>query len=188
MAIDYGPMKDRRTDLEEHFFLKEDQKMLENLRSLQKMQETKEALAQVSRIRNEAILQRLVELDVRPETLVSLRLIPLVEMAWANGSVDEKEKAAVFAAAEREGWAKDQPDYEILARWMEHRPAPKLLEAWLNYVRGLAEHFTPEEKAEFKKAVMTHARNIAEASGGFLGFGKISASEAEMLRKLDAAF
>ncbi len=188
MSTNIGPMDNRRKDLEDLFFIKEDQKILDNLRALRKLQETKEALAHVSRIRNDAVLQKLVELGVRPETLVSLRLIPLVEMAWACGSVDEKEKAAVFAAAEHDGWAKDQPDYKILEQWMEHRPDPKLLEAWLSYVRGLAEHLSPAEKAQFKKDLMTHAHDIATASGGLLGLRKISPGEAEMLKKLDAAF
>ncbi|HOU92007.1 MAG TPA: hypothetical protein PLU22_13235, partial [Polyangiaceae bacterium] len=74
--------------LEDAFFLAQDTVLVERLRALRKMQESKEALAAASGIASDAILSRLVELDVRPETVAALATVPLIEVAWADGEVD----------------------------------------------------------------------------------------------------
>jgi hypothetical protein len=176
-------------NLLDSFFLKEDQKLIEKQRAMRKLKETKEELAKASGIKNDAILQKLVELNVRPETLASLTLVPLVEVAWADGSVDENEKKAVLAAVERHGFSKGSTDYDLVTQWMTHRPAPALLEAWMHYVQGLCEQLSPEEIKTLKEDLVGHTRNIAMASGGFLGLGnKISKSEEDILKKLEGAF
>lgn len=175
--------------LDDLFFRKEDQKLIDQLKALKKLKETKEALSEVSGIKNEHILQKLVELQVRPETLASLSLIPLVEVAWADGNVDTKEKELVLSCAIKMGFPKGGPDYEILSQWMTHRPSVELLDAWIHYIQGLCEKLTGEEKGELKKELIENTRSVAMASGGFLGLGnKISKSESAILEKLENAF
>jgi len=179
-------MSERLDDL---FFLNEDKKLIEQLKIMKQMKETKENLAKVSGIKNELILEKLVALNVRPETLASLSLVPLVEVAWADGAVDEREAKAVLASAEKMGFLKGRADYEILLNWMNHRPSDELLDAWIHYIQGLCEELSDEERSELKKDLIENARNIANASGGFLGLGnKVSESEAAILEKLEKAF
>jgi hypothetical protein len=177
--------------LEDAFFLLEDRKIIENLRILRKLEETKDALAETSGIRNDEILDKLIELEVRPETLASLCVAPLVEVAWADGAVDEKEKKAILAAAGKNGFEQGSFDYSFLEQWMTHKPKPQLLEAWTHYIKGLCEQLTPSEKSTLKSEIMGHAVSVAEASGGLLGLSigdKISKAEREMLDTLDKAF
>jgi hypothetical protein len=176
-------------DIEDLFFLQQDKKLIEQLHKLERMKETKQALASVSGITNDEVLQKLVELNIRPEILATLAMIPLIEVAWADGSVDEKEKKAVIDAASESFVSKDSPDFAVLQSWMEHKPEPKLLEAWIHYMQGLCEKLTEHQKNALKKDLLGHARQVAEAAGGFLGFGsKISDTEQQMLGKLEAAF
>ncbi|MGE5297015.1 MAG: hypothetical protein ACM3VT_19505 [Solirubrobacterales bacterium] len=179
----------RGKSLEDLFFLEQDKILIERLHRLEKMKETREAIAKVSGITDEDVLQRLVELDIRPEILASLALVPLIELAWADGTVDEKEKAAVLEAASESFVSKDSPDFSLLQQWMEHKPGPKLLEAWRHYIKGLCGELSEHQRAALKKDLLGHARQIAEATGGFLGLGnKISKPEKEMLEKLESAF
>jgi hypothetical protein len=175
-------------DLLDNFFLKEDQKLIEKLREMRKLKESKEELSKVSGIKNEEILNKLVELKIRPEILASLSLIPLIEVAWADGKIDKKEKEAVLKAVEKSGISKDNPDYEIVSKWLEHKPSPHLLEAWEHYIQGLCENLTKEEISNLRNELISHAKEIASASGGFLGIAKISDSENKMLEKLSQAF
>ena len=85
--------------LENAFFLQEDMKLIERQRELGKLRETRRNLARVSGIRDEKVLDHLMALKIRPETLASLVLVPLVEVAWADGRLDEKEKKALLHAA-----------------------------------------------------------------------------------------
>jgi hypothetical protein len=72
--------------LEDAFFLEEDRVLRERLRAMQNLAESKEALSSVSGITNDVILTKLVELNVKPETVAALAAVPLVEVAWADGA------------------------------------------------------------------------------------------------------
>jgi hypothetical protein len=189
MADTFSHSESLSRDLENMFFLKEDQKLIEKLRLMKQLKETKEELSRISGIKNDAVLQRLLDLDVRPETLASLALVPLVEVAWADGSVDANEKKAVLAAVEKMGFAKGSTDYDLVMQWMSHRPDAALLSAWMHYIEGLCEQLSITERVELKTDLVGHIRDVAMASGGFLGLGeKISKPEADMLAKLESAF
>lgn len=181
-------MEARAKTLEDAFFLKQDQILMEQLHLMEKMKETMESLSRVSGITNRDVLQKLVDLNIPPDLVASLALVPLVEVAWADGEMDEKEKAAMLKA-EGTIFANNSPDMAVLKCWMEHRPDAELLEAWKHYIKGLCEQMTPKQKADLKSEVVGHARQVAQAAGGFLGLGnKISKAEQTMLDQLDAAF
>lgn len=178
----------RAKTLEDAFFLQQDKILMEQFHRLEAMKQSKETLSKVSGITNPDILERLVELDIHPDLMASLALVPLVEVAWADGAVDAAEKEAILKA-EGQFFTKDSPDMAVLKQWMEHKPDRQLLEAWKEYIKGLCEQLTPHQKAALKAEVIGHARQVAEAAGGFLGLGsKISKAEQNLLKELEAAF
>ncbi|MBI5240353.1 MAG: TerB family tellurite resistance protein [Elusimicrobia bacterium] len=183
------PLAGQSRKLEDLFFLEEDRKLIEKARQIEKMKLSCAALKEVSGIHDEKILQKLVSLNVDPKTVSCLSLVPLVEVAWADGEVDEAERRAVLAAAADSGMKPGGVDHQLLESWVCRRPQPKMLEAWTHYVRGLCQQLTPDEKRRLKDDIMGQARSVAEASGGFLGLGsKISAHEERVLKKLESAF
>jgi len=184
MALsDYG-----RT-LEDEFFHREDQKLLQRLRELKKMEETVAVLSQASGIKNETTLKKLVELNVPPATLAAAALIPLVEVAWADGTVDEKERAAILQASEKSGSGAGAVQRSLLEEWLRKKPEPRLFKAWTVYIEGLCDDLSQAQINALKVEVLSNARAVAEASGGILGVGyKISAKEEAVLKKLEAAF
>jgi hypothetical protein len=189
MSDTVSTLQKRRASLEEAFYLEEDRKLIEKYRELQKMEENKRNLAQVSGIHNEAVLKKLVELDVRAETLASLATVPLVEVAWADGEVDEKEKQAVLRAAGKIGHKKGIVDHVLLDQWLTRKPKVELLVAWENFVKGLCEVMPETELTALRDELLAHAREVASASGGFLGLtSKVSDEEEKMLQRLSAAF
>jgi hypothetical protein len=174
--------------LEDRFFFNEDKKLREKQALLERMKETKEALREASGITDDAVLQKLVELNVRPDTLTSLSLVPLIEIAWADGKVAREEKEAILFAVEKFGWAKESIDYAVLERWLDRRPDEGLLDAWVQYIKNICAKMTAEEVAHFKNEIMDHAIAVARAHGGFLGIGSISEQERKMLAVLESAF
>ena len=62
MANHYEDLVQCTRDLESAFFLKEDQKLIAKLREMRKLEETKQNLSEVSGIKNDRILQKLVDL------------------------------------------------------------------------------------------------------------------------------
>ncbi len=189
MVMDAATLESKGRLLEDKFFLEQDRILVQKLRELRKMEESKQALSAVSGITNAAVLQKLVELDIHPEILASLAVVPLVEVAWADGRVADRARAAIMEASAQNGLAKGSPDYEILDRWLARRPAPELLEAWTHYVHGLCEMMAADEREALRRGLVERARRVAEAAGGFLGLtSPVSAAEQRMLDALEKAF
>jgi hypothetical protein len=175
--------------LEDLFFLKKDKILIDKLRHLEKMKETTQSLSEVTGIKDEDVLQKLVELNIRPEIAASIALLPLIEVAWADGKVDEKEKAAVLEAASDSFVSKKSPDFTLLEQWLKHKPGPKIMDAWGHYIEGLCGELTAHQKKTLKSDLIGHAKKIAKAAGGFLGLGKkISDAEQQVIEKLESAF
>ena len=185
------PAKDlraRRRALEEQFFYAEKSLQLKRLRKEQEKRETREALSKASGVTDEAVLDKLMKLGINADTMAALSLVPVIEVAWADLEMQDKEKAAIIRAAEAEGIDKESPVHDLLEDWLEEKPTEQLLEAWVDYVKALDEALTDEERLSLKNQVMGRARHVAESAGGFLGVAKISKAELEMLATLEAAF
>ena len=181
-------LSDRARGLEDEFFRREDARLLKRLRELKEAQASREALAKTSGITNEAILNKLMELGIRAEIVAALSVVPLAEVAWADGSLDAKEKQAILARADKAGFQPGSTNHELLQSWLEHKPEARLLTAWTHMVQGLCEHMSHEQVESLRSDLLGRARGIALASGGFLGLGDISSAEEEVLKRLDAAF
>ncbi|MDD5629534.1 MAG: hypothetical protein PHU21_10755 [Elusimicrobia bacterium] len=183
------PLSGKSRRLEDLFFLAEDRKLIEQARQIERLKLSCQALKEVSGIHNEQVLRKLVSLQVDPKAVSCLSLVPLVEVAWADGEVDAAERKALLAAAADAGMQPGGVDHELLESWVSRRPPAQMLEAWTHYVQGLCERLSPEERKLLKDDIMGQARAVAEASGGFLGLGcKVSVSEARILKKLASAF
>jgi hypothetical protein len=175
--------------LEDSFFAEQDAKLIAKHQELLRMERTQQALAEVSGITNRHILRRLVELEINPDLLASLAVVPLVEVAWADGYVHEKERIAILAAAAGAGVGRGTIDFELLEEWLTQRPPPVLLDAWVQYIAGLCEVLSPEDCKNLETSLLTRARSVAEAAGGVLGWvGKVSSAEQSVLDRMAQAF
>lgn len=179
-------LRDRGRSLEDEFFRREDKRLIEQLTALRAAESTREALGKASGITTPAVLDKLIELGIRAETVAALSIVPLVEVAWADGAIDAKERRAVL---ERAGVSQDSTAGALLARWLERRPDASLLTAWTHLVQAMSEQLGPAETTRVKTGLLERARAVAGATGGMFGVGsKISAAEAAVLAKLEAAF
>ena len=179
----------RRKALEESFFAKHNEKLRSALRAQEAVKAKKEALAATSGIRDDTVLDALIALDIAADTLAALALVPLVEVAWADGSIDEQERTAILAAAAKTGLEEDGASYQLLQSWLEVRPDTRVRTAWKDYVNALCNTLSTDARRVLKETVLGRAYQVAEAAGGFLGLGsKVSRSEQAMLDELERAF
>lgn len=183
-------MQERGRALEEAFFQKQHEQQLARLRLQQEQEEAREALAAASGIHDDPeLLDRLAGLGIRAETLAALTLIPLVEVAWADGKMEAREREAILRGAESSGIAPGSPSHGLLEIWTQDRPAPELLASWERYIAALSAELSADQKWHLEERIVGRARAVAEAAGGFLGLGsKVSAEEEAMLSRLEKAF
>jgi len=189
MSKQISALRMRGKALEEMFFRQTDHVLIEKKRQLEKTERTLATLAKISGISNEAVLRKLIEMNVQLEVLATLSIIPLIEVAWADGRIQEEEREAVLKGAESYGLLKDQIGYNLLEQWLGHRPPSGLLESWIYYIRGLCPLLSGAERETLKADLIQRAKAVAEAAGGPIRKkSKISLREHDVLAKLESAF
>jgi hypothetical protein len=127
-------------------------------------------------------------MDVTPETVMAFTVIPLVEVAWADGSISSGERKAVLRAAAERGIEDGSTNYQLLVNWLERKPEPELFEVWKQYAKDLVSGLDPYIADSVKGRVIERTTSIAEAAGGFLGLNRISDEERAILDEIAAAF
>ena len=130
-------LKEKARALEDSFFAKENERILKELREASAREEKKKEFREYLNIDNDEVLDALVELAVEPETLVAFTLVPLVEVAWADGKIQDKEREAILRAAVDRGVEQDSPTCKLLTNWLKTPPDPQLLEVWKGYIDEL---------------------------------------------------
>ncbi len=187
MADDF--LKDRKKSLEEQFFAKENERLREKIRAQVQQHAVRQALSQASGIDDDAVLDELLAAGVKPETWAAIELIPMIEVAWADGTLEKKERAAILAAAAECNVLPGTPAYELLESFLARRPDAKLLEAWGEYVVSVLGTLDADGRNQLREKILGRARRVASVAGGILGLGhKISPEEQRVLDQLARAF
>jgi tellurite resistance protein len=177
---------DRGKALEEMFFARESENLRKNLQEKEEVRDKKEALSSSSGITDDAVLEQLVALDIRSDTLAALSLVPLVEVAWADGTIDDSERSAIMSAAEDSGI--NDESAALLDGWLVTQPGSEVLSAWKDYVSTLTSKMDTAARDKLEQELLGRARMVAESAGGFLGIGSISPEEKDKLEELGRAF
>jgi len=178
--MDKNSFEDRRKALEEAFFQKQDLQLLERMRK----QEALTELAGASGIADQAALQSLAAAGVNASTLAALTLVPLIFVAWADRSMDDRERQAILSAAADAGITKGGAAHGLVEHWLRQRPPMALFDAWVRSVEAMDAGTATQIRAE----VVDRAKKVAAAAGGFLGIGTVSAVETETIAKIERAF
>lgn len=182
-------LDDRRRALEEAFFAKQNAILRQRLAEPAEVRARKEAIAAASGITNPAVLDALAALDVSPETMAAISLVPLVAVAWADGAIDAKERSAVLQGAAEAGLKPGDVGYGLLEKWLEAAPPAGLVESWKGYIGAITGTMDHAGKKALQAQLLDRARMVAMAAGGFLGLGRrVSDEEEKVLADLARSF
>jgi len=181
-------LDERRAALEEEFFHRENEKKLAKLKEQLSQQETKEELRKASGMSDDAVLDKLVALGLRGPTVAALSLVPLIAVAWADGTLQDDERRHIINAAESKGLGAGTPGHELLSSWLTRKPDDSLFEAWGSYLTALLGKLNDEQVGILKTQIVAMAKDVAKAAGGVLGIGKVSGSETQVIERIEAAF
>lgn len=181
---DKGLFGDRRRGLEEEYFRKQEQELIEKLRQRRAEEATRGLLAERTGIADQEILADLQALGYTPETVMLLHLVPLVQMAWAEGGVSDSERTLIIEAARARGIDADSAAERQLADWLTTRPADAFFERTLRAIAAILQARPSDEREAGERDLLSYCTAIASASGGILGFGKVSPQEREVLARI----
>lgn len=183
-----NPLDERARALEAYFD-QQDRELIEKMRQKMAAQEREAELSAATGITDRMILSDLGKESTDMGALAALGLIPLVEVAWADGRISPGESTAALTAAAGMGVTEGSQAYALLEKWLKTRPSPGAVAAWKEYVKALVKSWGRERTREIQKAIIGRAAGVAQSAGGILGLGsKVSAKEQAVLDELESAF
>lgn len=185
---EHSSLEDRGRALENQFYEKQDKEKLAAMKNKLDAQQSKEDLRKASGMTDDAVLDKLVTLGLKANTIAALSLVPLIEVAWADGEIQDNERTAILQGAHGKGLEQGTDGYELLQSWLKAKPDAGLFDAWEGYIKALAGQLNDEQNRLLKNQIVGFAKMVAASAGGFLGIGKVSASEEKALGRIETAF
>jgi tellurite resistance protein len=182
--MEANPLGRRGIALEESYFLQIEAEKLQRLRKERAREKLRAEIGMMLGIEDVAMVDRLIDLGINRDTIAAVEVLPLVDVAWADGGVDDKERSRVLEIAAQLGLQTDTPAHALLGAWLARRPGPELFEAWH---RVAPRRWNLRTGAARARLVLEGAHEVAMASGGLLGFGGISGSERAVIERISRA-
>lgn len=178
-------LKERERGAEADHFRREDAKLIEKMRARAQVGEIASALAAKLRIDDAELLHRVTNLGLDQETGAAILLAPLVQVAWAGGSVTDAERKSVLDLAAARGVTSGTATYDKVVEWLDRRPADEVFDTAMAVMRVGFAVLPEQERIERIKALVASCRQVAEASGGglawLLGMGQAVAHDEEVV-------
>ena len=168
---------------EEYFLAREAQQRAQFRKQLEQQAmdaaERRKVASEVG-VDDEDIVDRIRALGFDGENAGLLHLIPLIEVAWADGSMSKKEREVLLGAAETHGIKPGTKAATFLASLLEERPSDTVLHELLDVLRDVL-HAKNLHPVNLVEACM----EVAEASGGFLGIrNPVSGEERDLIDQI----
>ena len=136
------------------------------------------------------MMRELETLGYAPESVKLAHLVPLVQVAWAEGRVTRRERALIQEAARLRGIEAGSAEFGRLAGWLDFKPTEEFFERNLRLLRAMLRALPLEEREESRHDLIALCARVAEVSGGeadFAGGGRrICDEEVEIVKRIAA--
>lgn len=176
---------DQARTKEDAYFHARDAELIQQMKQKEAAQKQHAELKQASGIADDALVAELRACGYDRETVKVLHLVPLLQVAWADGEIAKEEREHILEAARAHGVEPESRAYKRLESWLDQRPADAFFRKSLRAVHAMLHALEPEHKHNRKIGLLQLSQKVAAASGGFLGIGsKVSAAERAVLAEL----
>jgi len=172
---------------EDEYFRRKDRELIEKMRKAAEADEARQQLEAASGLHDPELLQELQALGFTPDTVSLVPLVPIVQVAWAEGNVTDRERELIVRFARERGVAPGTSADDQLAAWLAERPADDVFARATRLIRAMLDEPAGDRPALDAADLMRRCEEIAAASGGVLGFGKISSEERALLGQIESA-
>jgi hypothetical protein len=180
-------LDDRRRASEDDYFRQKDKELIEKMRQAAAAEREKSELTARTGLSDPALIAELGALGFTPDTISVLPLVPVVQMAWAEGGITPAERELLISLARARGIAAGSAADELLGDWMTRRPSDEAFARATRLIRAMLDTGATGEGTMSADDVIKYSESIAAASGGLFGIGKISSEERATLNEIVSA-
>ena len=178
---EHDALAKRGRALEDDYFRKKDRELIEKIRQAAAAEHARQDLGRKAGLEDPQLLQELHDLGFTPDTVGLLPLIPIIQVAWAEGGITKAEGELLVRLARsrdiEEGSAADRR----LTEWLANRPAEEVFTRARRLILAMLESGSGQTSDLTADDLVNYCEEIASASGGILGIGRISAEERALL-------
>lgn len=183
---EFDSIQERGRALEEEYFRRKNREILDRMQLEARNEQARREMGAQIGLDDPEMLRELQKLGFTPETVALLPLVPVVQVAWADGDVADAERSAIFKVARARGIAEGSAAYHQLSAWLSDRPAPGVFEGATRLIRAVVDSPATAEGKLSADELVGYCESIASASGGLFGLKRISSEERELLSSLAA--
>jgi hypothetical protein len=181
-----NPLADRGRALEEDYFRKKDRELIEKMRAADAAAKARQELGASTGLSDPALLDELQQLGFTPDTVPLLPLIPIVRVAWAEGGVSAQERKMILDLARARGIAAGSTADRQLAEWLDRQPSESVFARAMRLISAVMSGQSTSASTLSADDLVRYCEEIAAASGGLLGIGKVSSEERKLLASIAA--
>lgn len=172
-------------ETEAEYFHRLDAELIESLRTRAASEQRRLRLAEASQVYEPTILEALEKLGYDYNTVKALFLVPLVHVAWIDGSVSQVERDRIIAIASLRGMKANTPAYERLMAWLDQRPTDEFLQESLCVIERIFGSLPSNERKACKDALLLCCREVAIASCSLFGWrSRVCAAKRNLIREI----
>jgi hypothetical protein len=183
--MDKDVFAERGRSLEEEYFRRKDKELIEKMRQAAAAETARGEIGARTGLRDPELLTQLQELGLTPDTVILLPLVPILQVAWAEGGVSDNERRIVVKLARARGIDEGSAADRQLTEWLDRRPPEHVFANATRLIRAMLD--VPGQSTLTADDLVKQAESIAAASGGMLGIiGRVSAEERDILNRLSA--
>lgn len=181
---DRDAFKDRARGLEEEYFRRKEQELIAKMREKAAADIARQELGAKTGVADAQLLADLQELGYTADTISLLHVVPLVQMAWAEGHVSMRERDLILEAARARGIEAGTAADRLLQQWLASRPSDDLFSTTLRAISAMLQSRPDAEREASRRDLVSYLSSIASASGGVLGWGAVSDEERAVLARV----
>ncbi|MEQ1758338.1 MAG: hypothetical protein ABL986_08475 [Vicinamibacterales bacterium] len=176
-----NPLGERGRVLEDDYFRKKDRELIEKMRQASAAEAASRELSAKSGLRDPEMLEELQALGFTPDTVALLPLVPLLQMAWAEGGVSEAERTLILQLAGTRGIEDGSAADRQLRSWLSSRPDAQVFSSASRLIRATLDSEASGVAPLTADDLVKYCEQIAAASGGIFGIGRVSSEERALL-------
>jgi hypothetical protein len=179
-------LADQARKREEDYFRKRDRELIERMRSAAAAEQTRKDLQSKTGLQDPELLRDLQELGFTPDTISLLPLVPVLQVAWAEGGVSSAERKLIADLARSRGIEAGSAADRQLTEWLDRRPSAEVFNRATRLIAAMLDQPGDAATDLSVDGLIKYCESIASASGGMFGIGRISSEERDALARIAA--
>lgn len=172
--------------LEDEYFRRVDQKLERKLREKTRRETSAKELSVVTGLTDETLLEHLIDVGIDSTKIAAFALVPVVWVAWADGTITPDERQAVIHASLGRKIRPDSAAAELVHHWLQNHPPLELWEVWKEYAIAMKASLSPAIADLVARAIVGQALSVARVAGNRFGTRAVNRVEQQVIEDIKA--